>query len=94
MQLKKLLLELFIYYLCCYIKLILIFLFSFQSIQIIPIDYYNYYYESSKSILHILYKNKIEQYALENDVEIISSKEIKNLSEYDLSKKILERTLD
>jgi hypothetical protein len=41
-----------------------------------------------------LYKNKIEQYAFENDVEIISSKEIKNLSEYDLSKKILKRTLD
>ncbi|MGK0446429.1 MAG: hypothetical protein ACJA2M_000197 [Polaribacter sp.] len=63
-------------------KLILIFLFSFQSIQI-PIDYY---FESSKSIIHILYKNKIEQYTLENDVELISSKEIKNSSEYDLSK--------
>jgi len=63
-------------------KLILLFLFSFQSIQI-PIDYY---YESSKSIIHILYKNKIEQYTLENDVELISLKEIKNSSEYDLSK--------
>ena len=62
-------------------KLILLFLFSFQSIQI-PIDYY---YESSKSIIHILYKNKIEQYTLENDIELISSKEIKNLSECDLS---------
>ena len=58
------------------------FLFSFQSIQI-PIDYY---YESSKSIIHILYKNKIERYTLENDVGLISSKEIKNSSEYDLSK--------
>ena len=63
-------------------KLILLFLFSFQSIQI-PIDYY---YESSKSIIHILHKNKIERYTLENDVELISSKEIKNSSEYDLSK--------
>lgn len=63
-------------------KLILLFLFSFQSIQI-PIDYY---FESSKSIIHILYKNKIERYTLENDVELISSKEIKNSSEYDLSK--------
>jgi len=63
-------------------KLILLFLFSFQSIQI-PIDYY---YESSKSIIHILYKNKIEQYTLENDIKLISSKEIKNSSEYDLSK--------
>jgi hypothetical protein len=63
-------------------KLILLFLFSFQSIQI-PIDYY---FESSKSIVHILYKNKIEQYTLENDIELISSKEIKNSSEYDLSK--------
>ena len=63
-------------------KLILLFLFSFQSIQI-PIDYY---FESSKSIIHILYKNKIERYTLENDVELISSKEIGNSSEYDLSK--------
>ena len=63
-------------------KLILLFLFSFQSIQI-PIDYY---FESSKSIVHILYKNKIEQYNLENDIELITSKEIKNSSEYDLSK--------
>lgn len=63
-------------------KLILLFLFSFQSIQI-PIDYY---FESSKSIIHILYKNKIEQYTLENDIELISSKEINNSSEYDLSK--------
>ena len=62
-------------------KLILLFLFSFQSIQI-PIDYY---FESSKSIIHILYKNKIEQYTLENDIKLISSKEIKNSSEYDLS---------
>jgi hypothetical protein len=63
-------------------KLILLFLFSFQSIQI-PIDYY---FDSSKSIIHILYKNKIEQYTLENDVELISLIEIKNSSEYDLSK--------
>ena len=63
-------------------KLILLFLFSFQSIQI-PIDYY---FESSKSILHILYKNKVEQYTLENDLKLISSKEIKNSSEYNLSK--------
>jgi len=63
-------------------KSIFLFLFSFQSIQI-PIDYY---FDSSKSIIHILYKNKIEQYTLENDVELISSKEIKNSSEYDLSK--------
>jgi len=63
-------------------KLIFIVLFSLQSIQI-PIDYY---YESSKSIIHILYKNKIEQYTFENDNKLISSKEIKNSSEYDLSK--------
>ena len=63
-------------------KLILLFLFSFQSIQI-PIDYY---FESSKSIIHILYKNKVEQYTLENDLKLISSKEIKNSSEYNLSK--------
>jgi hypothetical protein len=63
-------------------KLILLFLFSFQSIQI-PIDYY---FESSKSIVHILYKNKIERYTFENDLKLISSKEIKNSSEYDLSK--------
>ena len=55
-------------------KLILLFLFSFQSIQI-PIDYY---FESSKSIIHILHKNKIEQYTLENDVELISLIDIKN----------------
>ena len=63
-------------------KLILLFLFSFQSFQI-PIDYY---FDSYKSIIHILYKNKIEQYTLENNIELISSKEIKNSSEYDLSK--------
>ena len=63
-------------------KLIFLFLFSFQSIQV-PI---NYYFDSSESILYILYNNKIEQYTLENDVELISSKEIKNSSEYDLSK--------
>ena len=55
-------------------KLILLFLFSFQSIQI-PIDYY---FESSKSIIHILHKNKIERYTLENDVELISLIDIKN----------------
>ena len=33
---------------------------------------FNYYFKSSKSIKHILYKNKIEQYTLENDVELIS----------------------
>ena len=66
----------------CKMKLILLFLFSFQSIQI-PIDYY---FDSSKSIVHILYKNKIEQYTLENNLKLISSKEIKNSSEYNLSK--------
>ena len=63
-------------------KLIFLFLFSFQSIQI-PIDSY---YESSKSIIHILYENKIERYISENDSKLISSKEIKDSSEYDLSK--------
>jgi hypothetical protein len=55
-------------------KLILLFLFSFQSIQI-PIDYY---FDSYKSIIHILYKNKIEQYTLENNIELISLIDIKN----------------
>lgn len=63
-------------------KLRLLLLFVFQSIQI-PI---NYYFESSKSIIHILYKNKIEQYTLENGLKLNDSQEIKNSSEYDLSK--------
>ena len=62
-------------------KLILLFLFSFQSIQV-PIDYY---YDSSESILYILYNNKIDHYRLKKDIKLISSKEIKNSSEYDLS---------
>ena len=62
-------------------KLILLFLFSFQSIQV-PIDYY---YDSSESILSILYNNKIDHYRLKKDIKLISSKEIKNSSEYDLS---------
>ena len=63
-------------------KLTLLFLSFFQSIEI-PIDYY---FDSYKSIVHLLYKNKIEQYTLENDVELISLINIKNSSEYDLSK--------
>jgi len=63
-------------------KLRFLLLFVFQSIQI-PI---NYYFESSKSIIHILYKNKIEQYTLENGLKLNDSQEIKNSSEYDLSK--------
>ena len=62
-------------------KSILLFLFSLQSIQV-PIDYY---YDSSESILSILYNNKIDHYRLKKDVKLISSKEIKNSSEYDLS---------
>ena len=62
-------------------KLLLFFLLSFQSIEI-PIDYY---YDSSESILSILYNNKIDHYRLKKDIKLISSKEIKNSSEYDLS---------
>jgi hypothetical protein len=63
-------------------KLILLFLFSFQSIQV-PIDYY---FDSSESILYILYNNKTDHYRLKKDIKLISSKEIKNSFEYDLSK--------
>ena len=62
-------------------KLILLFLFSLQSIQV-PIDYY---FDLSESILYILYNNKIDHYRLKKDIKLISSKEIKNSSEYDLS---------
>ena len=62
-------------------KLILLFLFSFQSIKV-PIDYY---FDSSESIIYVLYNNKIDHYSLKNDLKLISSKEIKNSFEYDLS---------
>jgi hypothetical protein len=62
-------------------KLIILFLFSFQSIQI-PIDYY---FDSSESIIHILYKNKIDRYSLDKDFQLISSSEIINSYIYDLS---------
>lgn len=63
-------------------KFILLLLFSFQSIEV-PIDYY---FDSSESILYVLYNNKIDHYRLKKDIKLISSKEIKNSSEYDLSR--------
>ena len=63
-------------------KLLILFLFSFQSIQV-PIDYY---FDSSKSIIHFLYKNKIDSYILEKDFQLISSNEISNSNQYDLNK--------
>ena len=62
-------------------KLILLFLISFQSIQT-PIDYY---FDSSEAVVHILYDNKIEKYQVENDYQLISSTRIKNSNLYDLS---------
>ena len=63
-------------------KLILLFLIFFQSIQD-PIDYY---FDSSKAIIHVLYKNKTEKYNVENGFQLISSNEIKNSDLYDLRK--------
>ena len=63
-------------------KLILLFLIFFQSIQN-PIDYY---FDSSKSLVHVLYKNKTEKYNVENGFQLISSNEIKNPNLYDLRK--------
>ena len=62
-------------------KLTFIFLLLLKTIQI-PIDFY---FEPSKEIIHILYKNKIEKYTLKNDIKLISSSEIKNSNLYDLS---------
>jgi type IV secretory pathway VirB3-like protein len=63
-------------------KLFILFLFSFQSIQV-PIDYY---FDSSESIIHILYKNKIDRYSLDRYFQLISSSEIINSNLYDLNK--------
>ena len=62
-------------------KLILLFIFSFQSIEV-PIDYY---FDSSKEIIHIMYKNKIDRYSLDRDFQLISSSEIINSNLYDLN---------
>ena len=63
-------------------KLLLLLLFSFQSIQV-PFDYY---FDSSESIIHFLYKNKIDSYSLGRNFQLISSNEINNSNKYDLSK--------
>ena len=63
-------------------KLLMIFLFSFQSVQI-PIDYY---FDNSNSTVYFLYKNKIDSYSVETDFQLISSIELKNSNLYDLSK--------
>ena len=63
-------------------KLLVILLFSFQSIQV-PFDYY---FDSSESIIYFLYKNKIDSYSLGSDFKLISSNEINNSNQYDLSK--------
>ena len=63
-------------------KLLILFLFSFQSIQV-PIDYY---FDSSESIIHFLYKNKIDRYSLDRYFQLISSSEIINSNLYDLNK--------
>jgi len=63
-------------------KLLVILLFSFQSIQV-PFDYY---FDSSSSIIYFLYKNKIDSYNVESDFKLISSNEINNSNLYDLSK--------
>ena len=63
-------------------KLLMIFLFSFQSVQI-PIDYY---FDNSNSTVYFLYKNKIDSYSVETDFQLISSIKLKNSNLYDLSK--------
>ncbi len=63
-------------------KLFILFLFSFQS-MLVPIDYY---FDSSESIIHILYKNKIDRYSLDRYFQLISSSEIINSNLYDLNK--------
>ena len=63
-------------------KLILLFIFSFQSIEL-PIDSY---FDSSNEIFYILYNNKVEKYSLESDYKLLSSKEIKNSNNIDLRK--------
>ena len=49
----------------------------------VPIDYY---FDSSESIIHILYKNKIDRYSLDRYFQLISSSEIINSNLYDLNK--------
>ena len=62
-------------------KLIIFFLLSFQSIER-PISSY---FDSSNEIFYLLYNNKIEEYSLESDYKLLTSKEIKNSNNIDLS---------
>ena len=54
---------------------------SFQSIEI-PVDSY---FDSSNKIFYLLYNNKVEKYSFESDYKLLSSKEIKNSNNIDLS---------
>ena len=63
-------------------KLLLFFVMSFQSIEI-PIDSY---FDSSNEIFYLLYNNKIEEYSLESEYKLLSSKEIENSNNINLSK--------
>jgi len=63
-------------------KLPFIFLLLFQSIEV-PIDSY---FDSSNEIFYLLYNNKIEEYSFESDYKLLSSKEIENSNNIDLSK--------
>mgnify|MGYP000212231688 FL=1 len=62
-------------------KLSFIFLLLFQSIEI-PVDSY---FDSSNEIFYLLYNNKIEEYNFKSVYKLLSSKEIKNSNNIDLS---------
>ncbi len=61
-----------------------IFLFTLLifSIQKSPIDYF---FSNEKSIIYVLYEDKIESYSIEDGVKLISSKKINPPSEFNLS---------
>lgn len=62
-------------------KIIVLFLTLFQSIQI-PIDYF---FNASESVIHVLHDDKIERYKVDNGYQLISSTPIKNSNLYQLS---------
>lgn len=63
-------------------KLLLIFLFTFQSLEI-PIDYF---VNETKSIIHFLYDNRIDSYDLKDDFSLKKTIKFKNSSDFDLTK--------
>ena len=75
MQLNKITFSCLFFNIFVYVKLILFFLLSFQSIE----KQIDSYFDSSDEIFYLLYDEKIEKYSLKSDYKLLSSIEIKYL---------------